>query len=71
MGGLCTRAARASRPALAWPCLPGYYIEQFPALTCNSLFVSSGGVLLAFPQRSGALFQLLEEKEKRKGLFFF
>lgn len=65
MGGLCTRAARASGPALAWLCLPGYYIEQFIALSTSYPFHSSGRSLLAFPPRSGALLQLLEERQER------
>lgn len=59
MGGLCTRAARASGLALAWPSQPRYYIELFPDLSWNSLLIFGDGVQSASRPKPRALLQLL------------
>lgn len=63
MGELCTRGARASRPALAWTCLPGYYIKQFPALSCKLSFRLLRWNALSLPAESRSFPPAVRKKE--------
>lgn len=80
MGELCTRGARASRPAFAWTCLLGYYINQFPALSCKLSFRFLRWDALSLPAeirscppavRKKELIFLLQSLDTTRGLHFW